>query len=69
MLIALYKNSLPQGGFKLLLISDEGISCIIYFGRSRAGNLFSVGLRVSISFPNYYGPNGSMEEFINKCLL
>lgn len=46
MLIAFYKKSLPQGGFKLLMISDEGISCIIYFGRSRAGNLFSVGLRV-----------------------
>lgn len=33
MLIALYKSSFPQGRFQLLMISDEGISCIMYFSR------------------------------------
>lgn len=69
MLIALYKNSLPQGRFKLLMISEEGICCVIYFGSYSAGDIFSTGLRVSLSFSNYYQPNGTIEEFIRRYLL
>lgn len=65
MLIALYENSLPQGRFKLHMISDEGI----YFGTYKVGIIFSTGFRVSISFSNCYGPNGTMEEFIQQYLL
>lgn len=66
MLIALYENSSPQGRFKLLMISDEGIS---YFGCYKARNTFSTGLRVNIAFSNYYGPNGTIERFIQQYLL
>lgn len=50
--VALHKNSLPQEKFELFVISDEGISCIIYTGCCKAGNIVSAGLGVSISFPN-----------------
>lgn len=46
------------------MISDEGVSRIVSFGSYKAGNLFSIGSRVGISFPNYYGPSGTVEVFV-----
>lgn len=47
MLIILYENSSPQGRFKLLIISDEGISFIlvvtrqgIHFQQARGSTYF-----------------------------